>query len=350
MSGDQQGNADRSAGGTDRSDRLLGRFEHVLDATDTVVWEADLDEMAIESVGPAERVTGVRPETATSPMELNAMMVHPDDQLAVANRFETLLAGDAESVDVEFRTSPENGAVRWVRMQGSVESHEGGQPATLAGLVTDITPLKEREARLDEFAGVVSHDLRNPLSVAIARVELAQESTGSEHLSHARDALNRMEVLIGNLLTLARADRAVGEREPVALRSAVEGAWQTADTAEAELAVETDQTVRADRTRLQQLLENLFRNAVEHGSPAETADGVTVRVGPLEGGFYVEDDGTGIAEQQREALFAGGHTNEHAGLGLRIVGQVVEAHDWSIRAAESDAGGARFEITGVESV
>jgi len=366
MSEDSAG--DGSADRADGSDRLLGRLDRVLDVTDTVVWEVEFDELSIESLGPAERVIGIQPDQATTPMDLNARMVHPDDQLAVANQFETALTGETETVDVEFRTSPENGPVRWVRMQGSVPDRADEAPDTLAGLATDITPLKERETRLDEFAGVVSHDLRNPLSVAIARVELAQEQTDSEHLAHARDALNRMEALIQNLLTLARADEAVGDLEPVALGSVIQGAWQAVDTADASLTVETDRTVMADRTRLQQLLENLVRNAVEHGatdraggsaedSPGATADstgknkssgGVTVRVESIENGFAVEDDGTGMSEKQRAALFAGGHTGEHAGLGLRIVQQVVEAHDWSVRATESNAGGVRFEITGVE--
>jgi PAS domain S-box-containing protein len=346
----------KSASDSGESERLLARLEHVLDETDTVVWEADIEELAIEYVGPAERIGGLDPESIASPMEFNTRVVHPDDQVVVAERFESLLDGTEEAVDVEFRTSPENGPVRWVRMQGSVETWADGEPTTLAGLATDITPLKEREARLEKFAGVVSHDLRNPLSVASARIELAQEEQNSEHLARARDALDRMEVLIENLLTLARADRAVGSLEPVALGSVVNGAWKAVDTAGAGLTVETDRTVRADRTRLRQLFENLVRNAVEHGSPDngtaadEHADEVTVRIGALEGGFFVEDDGVGMPAEHREGLFSGGTGDEYTGLGLRIVEEVVEAHDWTVRATESDAGGVRFEITGVEFV
>ena len=360
MSEDEQDDTSHNSTGEAAGiEHIPDRLEQVLDTTDTVIWEVDLDQLTVEYAGPAERVTGIQPGAATSLIELNARMVHPDDQLAVENRFEAVLAGETETVDVEFRTRPGNGPVRWVRMQGSVEERANGEPATLAGLATDITPLKQREARLDEFAGVVSHDLRNPLSVAVTRTELAQENTDSEHLSDVRDALNRMEVLIDNLLTLARADRAVGDTEPVAVGSVVEDAWQAIDTGDASLSVEIDQTARADRARLQQLLENLLRNAVEHGAPGGTDDspagdddsgGVTVCVGRLESGFFVEDDGVGIHDRQREALFTRGHTSEHAGLGLRIVRQVVEAHDWSVRATESDAGGARFEITGVEFV
>jgi PAS domain S-box-containing protein len=339
MSGDEQASVETDS----ESESLLGRLEHVLDATDTVLWEADLDELAIDYVGPATRVTGLQPDSAASPMELNTRMVHPDDQLAVAKRFESLLDGETRAVDVEFRTSPENGPVRWVRMQGSVERETDGHPTALAGLVTDITPLKEREQRLEEFAGVVSHDLRNPLSVATARVELAQDEHDSEHLARARDALDRMDVLIENLLTLARADQAVGSLEPVALGSVANGAWNAVDAPAATLTVDTDRTIRADRARLQQLLENLFRNAVEHGG-----DDVAVHVGILQDGFFVEDDGAGMPADQREALFSSGTASEHTGLGLRIVREVAEAHDWTVRATESDAGGARFEISGVE--
>ncbi len=339
------GNETVDAGDGSALDAHLG---DVLDATDTVVWEADLGAQTIEYVGPAEEVLGLQPATFSDPVEFNRRLVHPDDRVSVAERFGTLLDGDEEAIDSEFRTNPENGPVRWVRTQASTETRRDGTPATLVGLSTDITPLKEREARLDEFAGVVSHDLRNPLSVAKARVELGADETGSEHLDHALDALDRMEALIGNLLALAREDRALGNLEPVALDSVVNGAWDTVDTADASLTVETDRTVRADRTRLRQLFENVVRNAVEHGGPD-----VTVRVGvlPDESGFYVEDDGVGIPPEDREALVASGPaTGRHRGLGLRIVTQVVEDHGWSIHLTGSNGGGARFELSGVDFI
>lgn len=102
-----------------------------------------------------------------------------------------------------------------------------------------------------------------------------------------------------------------------------------------------------DRSRLQQLLENLIRNSIEHAG-----EEVTVTVGALEDGFYVEDDGPGIPADERDEEFAAGHSTSEGGtgFGLRIVQQVVEAHDWSIQLTEGSDGGARFEITGVELV
>jgi signal transduction histidine kinase len=93
------------------------------------------------------------------------------------------------------------------------------------------------------------------------------------------------------------------------------------------------------------LLENLLGNALRHGG----AD-VTVAVGSLDDGFYVADDGPGIPEADRDAVFDSGYSTaaEGTGVGLAIVQQVVDAHDWSISVTESETGGTRFEITGVE--
>jgi signal transduction histidine kinase len=87
---------------------------------------------------------------------------------------------------------------------------------------------------------------------------------------------------------------------------------------------------------------------VEHGS---TTDGVTITVGDLPDGFYLEDDGPGIPESERDTVFDAGYTTSEdgTGFGLRIVERIAEAHGWSVRAGESETGGARFEITGVET-
>lgn len=220
------------------------------------------------------------------------------------------------------------------------------------GVLRDITDRLERERklqrerdRLDRFAGVVSHDLRNPLNVATGRLELAIEECESEHLEPVAQAHDRMETLIDDVLRLARAGESVGETDAIALADLIDGCWRNVDTDSATLLTETDAVIRADESRLQQLFENLFRNAVEHGG-----DNVTVTVGDLDDGFYVADDGPGIPESEREAVFEPGHSDGETGtgFGLSIVEEIVQAHDWEIRVVEGSEGGARFEITDVE--
>jgi signal transduction histidine kinase len=93
------------------------------------------------------------------------------------------------------------------------------------------------------------------------------------------------------------------------------------------------------------LLENLFRNALDHGGKD-----VTVTVGILERGFYVEDDGSGISADPPTDIFESGYstTSEGTGFGLAIVADIVEAHGWEIHVTSGESGGARFEVRGVD--
>jgi PAS domain S-box-containing protein len=228
------------------------------------------------------------------------------------------------------------------------------RPVAVFGVASDITDLKRRERelkrerdRLDEFANVISHDLRSPLNVATARLELASEECDSTHLGDAVDALERIETLIDDVLAVAREGRPVRETEVVALPEAARDCWSVVETADATLQVDAEHSIRADSSRLKQLLENLVRNAIEHGG-----DDVTVTIGELPDGFYVADDGFGIAADERAKVFEAGHstTEGGTGFGLNIVHEIVEAHGWKISITDSDAGGARFEITGVDIV
>ncbi|MFB6074901.1 MAG: PAS domain S-box protein [Haloarculaceae archaeon] len=207
--------------------------------------------------------------------------------------------------------------------------------------------LERTNERLDEFASVVSHDLRNPLQVATGRLELVREECDSESLDAVDRALERMGTLIDELLTLARQGETALAVEPVSLADIVAECWQAGERDHAETDVRTDRRIAADRNRLRQLLDNLFRNALEHGG-----EDVTVTVGDCPGGFYVADDGPGIPEDERDRVFEIGYTTtaNGTGFGLSIAREIAELHGWEVTLAESESGGARFEFTGVEVI
>ncbi len=209
--------------------------------------------------------------------------------------------------------------------------------------------LRLQKERLDDFASVVSHDLRSPLSVFMGNLELAEETGDSEYFERCRGAVDRMESIIDDLLSLARDVDETGEPEPVPLADIADECWRNtdADTQDAKLRVEAEGVVMADKGKLRQMLDNLFRNAVEHGG-----EDVTVTVSDLSDGdgFRIEDDGEGIPEEERERVLEAGYTTgeEGTGLGTYIVGQVAEAHGWDLTVTEGEEGGAAFEVEGVE--
>jgi PAS domain S-box-containing protein len=224
--------------------------------------------------------------------------------------------------------------------------------------------LARQNERLEAFASVVSHDLRNPLSVARGYLGLARDACLADgddgdpdpHFERIERAHERMNRLITDLLALARQGQTVGTTQELSLGEAADQAWTAVETGTATLDVVDDRRIDADGERLGTLFENLFRNSVEHGSTgAADSEGngavVHVRVGPLDDGFFVEDDGPGIPEREREKVFERGYStgDSGTGFGLSIVRGIAEAHGWTLDVTASESGGARFEVHGVDT-
>ena len=228
--------------------------------------------------------------------------------------------------------------------------------------------LEERNERLDRFASVVSHDLRSPLGVAQAYLEeiarqraddagmvddAADEAVASpvDAIDRLSDSLDRMEAIIEELRELARQGEAIGDREEVSLDTAVTMAWGTVETGDTALDVDAAVRLQADRGRLVELLENCFRNAIEHGDASRIEVHQIERDGePV--GFSVVDDGSGIPEEHRSMVFETGFStaDDGTGLGLAIVEEIATGHGWHVTAGASEEGGARFDVTGIESM
>ncbi|OYR42457.1 MULTISPECIES: nitrogen regulation protein NR(II) [unclassified Halorubrum] len=337
---------------TERSPRgeEIRRYETVLDSLDDAVYAVRPDgTIAYVNERYAEMKGVSRDELVGT--EIYDWVTEETAEEARRVRRE-MAAGDRETGVVEYDFLTADGERFPVEMRFSLVTGEDGDGLNRVGVIRDVRERKRREEtlrekneRLEEFASIVSHDLRNPLSVARGRLELAREERDSEHLEAVADAHERMETLIEDLLSLARDGDGAEDAERIPLREFVEACWEGVETGDATLRVETDRAVRADRSRLRQLFENLVRNAVEHAG-----DDVTVTVGDLDGGFHVADDGPGIPEGDREAVFETGHsTGENGtGFGLAIVESVAATQGWDVGVTESADGGARFEFTGVD--
>jgi PAS domain S-box-containing protein len=273
--------------------------------------------------------------------------IHPAEReasLAVMTR----VVEERETVEgIERRIVTADDETRHVVLS-AVPTTYRGDPAGQV-VLSDVTGIKERERelerqneRLDRFASLVSHDLRNPLTVLKSSLELTEAD--DEHVERAQRAVDRMEQLVDGLLTLARQGQPIEETTAVDLADVAWAAWRQVETAEATLEVDAAGTVEADESRLQTLLENLFRNAVEHGG-----EDVTVTVASTPEGFAVADDGAGVPPADREAVFENGYTTaeQGTGLGLSIVAEIAEAHGWEVSLTEGEQGGARFAFAGV---
>jgi len=209
--------------------------------------------------------------------------------------------------------------------------------------------LERQNQRLSEFAGMVSHDIRNPLNVAIGRVEMLEGENDALERS-----LDRIEQIIDDSLDYARCGKKVDKNENLSVSDIAKDCWENLETFESELGVYPSETIEGDPSRIKTMFENIYRNAIEHGG-----EDVKIQFGPIEPihtetrvsgedsrGFYIQDDGPGIPEEERDNVFDSGYSTKDGGtgFGLSIVNQVVESHDWDIKIEDSNLGGVRFEI------
>jgi PAS domain S-box-containing protein len=300
-----------------------------------------------------ERQTGYDAEAVRD--EPLTLVMNDEDAQTLLAAIEGLRDADRTRETVEITLHPRDSG--GIPVECNLTMLDGGQPrADVVAAIRDITARKAREERLSKFASVVSHDLRNPLDVALGRAEILPEiadvdEENEQHLNEIYNSLKRMEQLIQDVLTLSRQNEGTVETEPVDLAAVAREAWGNVETTEATLTVTDVTAIAAHRGRLLRLFENLFRNSVEHGD-----DGIAVEIGMVgrdqETGFYVADDGPGIDEDDREQLFEGGYStsDDGTGLGLTIVREIAKAHNWHVNVADADdcpLNGARFEITGV---
>ena len=336
-----------------RSQTHLAWYQTIIEALDDPVYVIDetgrfeyVNDAFVKLVGyDRDRILGA-----------STALIKDEDTVETAEEMLGRLLSSEGPDNIRFETEIQrkNGATTQCEDHMGVLPYEGESFNGSVGVLRDITERKAREERLaqkneqlEQFTSVVSHDLRNPLNVAEGRLTLAREECDSPHLEAVERAHDRMQVLIEDLLTLAREDDTAADTTPVSLADAAEESWAGVETADASLATDIDRTIEADAGRLKQLLENLIRNAVEHGG-----DDVTVTIGELPDGFYVEDDGPGIPAADRDDVFEPGYSTNDAGtgFGLSIVKQVVEAHNWVLHVTEGPDGGARFEITNANTL
>ena len=345
-----------------QNDRLQALFRNARSAVVEYVYYDD--EAIVERVNSRfESVFGYEGETLVGE-PLDRFIVPSDERGSISDIDERVKRG--EHLDEEVRRETVDGVQTFILRNTPIDT--GDRVRGYASYV-DITQRKERERelertkrrledsnealrrkneRLEQFASVVSHDLRNPLTVARLQAEFAEESGGDEHFERLHTSHERMDAMIEDLLLLARAETSVDTDGTVALASRAKRAWEGVRTpgSKLELDLSGASEIRGDPELLGHVFENLFRNAVDHNDRP-----VTVRVGVLaengeRTGFYVEDDGCGIdpdsAGQVTDYRYSTAESG--TGFGLSIVAEFVDRHGWELTIDDSTDGGARFEI------
>src|SRR3954451_19439091 len=218
------------------------------------------------------------------------------------------------------------------------------------------------EDRLRRFLSDAAHELRTPLASIRGYAELFRMGAADDpqalesSMRRIEDESRRMGVLVDDMLTLARLDELrEPAHEPVDMaqlgQDAVADARATATDREINFSGTGSALVQGDPQQLRQVAGNLMRNALVH-TPAGTPVDVAVATDDVNVRLEVRDHGPGLPAGDPTRLFQrfwraeGGRARGKggAGLGLAIVGEIIDAHGGQVDAANADGGGARFTV------
>ena len=276
--------------------------------------------------------------------------VHPEDREHLEISVNDAIEKDVD-YDIEHRIIWPDGTVRWVSETGEVYRDESGQPVRMLGIVQDITDRKKVDKIKDDFIGLVSHELRSPLTVIIGAIntvlseadQLTIEET-NELLQDASIEAESLSHLIGNLLELSRskAERLLIYPEPLNIRDIIEYVVETIARQSGENRFIQDipdelPRVRADQLRAERIFHNLLENAIKYSQP-ESDIHISARQRNREVVISVRDSGEGISPADQKMLFEPFHRAFHhesagitgTGLGLSVCKILVEANGGSI--------------------
>lgn len=216
-----------------------------------------------------------------------------------------------------------------------------------------------RSQELEEFAYIVSHDLKSPLVTITGRIAMLKRYLDADDETRVRHAVERIELsadrmgrLVEDLLQLSRIGRVRGQTVVVDVEALVEGLWEGValrlGATPCRFEVQPDlPPVRADAQRLTEVFENLLANAARYGcggGATQVRVGATVENGEL--CYYVADDGPGIAPAYHQKVFGLFQRlvsdQEGTGVGLAIVAKIMRAHDGRAWVTSQEGAGATF--------
>lgn len=335
------------------------------DATKVVLYAWDVPAGRIRRWGRSAELIGLSPEDMPPEPDAWLSRIHPDD--AAKAPLNAILQHRSDRFEVRYRIRLPDARFLEVVDRGSILRDPQGHATTIVGALLPATApgtsaaadLARLRAELDQFAHVVSHDLRAPLASISGCAQLLAEEYGhgneetQQLVDFIQSSVTQMGDLIRALLDYSRAgsgevtrtectteqivDTVIGNRRDQLNRA---GATVTRDPLP---------PVFANRTQLTQLFEHLIDNAVKFGGEQPRVH-ISARETDAGWIFSVRDSGIGIAPAHHDKVFLAFHRIEGRvksgiGIGLATCRRIVERHGGRIWVESSPGQGATFHFS-----
>jgi PAS domain S-box-containing protein len=388
-----------------RADEALRKSEASLKLAQRIgcigSWEADLEKDTLVWSEETYRIFGCTPETFTPSAAGFFERVHPDDRVAVRRAADHALQ-QGRYYSVDYRILRADGSERFLVQQARILRNEAGRPARMIGTVQDITERKrvemalresvterekaedairllneQLEARVQErtrqleqanreleaFSYSISHDLRAPVRAISGFAQIIEEDYGqrldgevARLFQIISSSARRMGELIDDLLAFSRLNAQETERASVDMtalaQSVIAELWRDQPDSKAGVRLAELPEALGDESMLRQVFSNLISNAVKFSrqNPAPVVE-IGARSEAGRNVYFVRDNGVGFDMKYAAKLFKvfqrlhNAEQFEGTGVGLAIVGRIVQRHGGEVWAESQPGKGAVFFFT-----
>jgi two-component system, LuxR family, sensor kinase FixL len=356
----------------------LEQFDLAMSGANDGIWDWHLDTNTVHFDDRYYTMAGYEPQEFPGSSEAWVSRIHPDDIERCEHAIEQYIAAQIPRYDIEYRFRRKDDTWMWIRSRGKVvERNAKGEPVRFIGTHSDITTRKQAEEalqrfneelevrvrqrtaeleaanrELEEFAYIVSHDLKAPLHGINRLARWLQEdyaavldAQGQEQLDLLSNRVKRMDALIDGILRYSRSTHSPESEKAIDLNTLVP---QVIDSLAppAHITIRLEDTlpiIRGDPVQLTQVFQNLLSNAVKFMD--KLAGKITI--GCVDNGdtwtFRVEDNGPDIETRHHERIFRIFQSAtpkddlKSTGIGLTVVKKIVELYGGHIEV-ESEVG------------
>lgn len=309
-------------------------------------------------------------EIYSAPEDFFRTIVHPADLEQYARSNAVTACGEA--FQSRFRIFHKSGIEMWVETRSVPVQNDQGEVTSSITITLDITGIvryqrqvEEKNKDLQDFAYMVSHDLKAPIVTIKGMLSALDEDYGKqldhgahETIAHMARATERLAQLTASIIEYSRASTQQAKSERVALRDVLRDVLadheQDIKSRHAAINIPAElPTVRGDRTKLYQVFSNLIGNALKFQRP-DIAPHITISVQPHPNprtiGILLQDNGCGIPSDKLETIFRpfqrGGQTKtEGSGVGLACVKRLLEKLGGEITVQSQPDQGSCFTLT-----
>jgi PAS domain S-box-containing protein len=364
----------------ERLQEAESRLRQALLASNVGTWKWDIISNQDTRDAAFNNMLGLEQKDTTHPVEDFVGHIHPEDRGSVEAEIQRSIK-EHDVYKVEFRIVRPNGEIRWLSDRGETSYDNAGKVSFMTGAVVDITERKKADKALEklnkdlelavlnlgrsnkelqDFAYVVSHDLKAPLRgiktlASWMSTDYADklDQNGKEQMRLLVSRVDRMHNLIDGVLQYSRVGRVKENKVQINLNEFIsEVIDMVAPPENISIMVENElPVVECERTRMTQVFQNLLSNAVKYMDKPQGQ----VRIGCIEeDGFWkfsVADNGPGIEEKYFEKIFQMFQTLaprddvESTGVGLTVAKKIVELYGGKIWVESKVGQGSTFIFT-----